>query len=337
MSKPTPKYRFKHFSDSERDQLAILLHRHEYSLREIADTLDRVVSAVSYEISKNSVNGVYDAKKAILKARVRRKASKYQGMVIANNPALQKSVEDKLLEGRSCESIAGRIRNHEKNLPPISGNSIRRYLASSYCFAIRLERQKLAAKKKRRQKHVRSGKLDGRTFIDERPKDINERENVGDAEADFIVSGRNGTGRLLVIIDRKIRATFIEKIWPVTIENIKAGFIRIKKRYPEMNTFTTDNDILLINHKELEKVLGVKIYFAHAYSSWEKGSVENVNGVIREFGITKSSDISKYSKKTIAEVEHRLNDRYMKCLDYATPQEKLNEHRKKIDNQKAPD
>jgi IS30 family transposase len=336
MSKPLPKYHFNHLTDSERGELAILLGK-KYSLRSIAKALDRVVSSISDEISTNSVNGVYDAKKAILKARVRRKASKYQGMVIANNPDLQKSVEEKLLEGRSCESIAGRIKNHEKNLPSISGNSIRRYLASTYCFAIRIKRQELAAKKKRRQKRVRSGKLDGRTFIDDRPTDINERLNVGDAEADFIVAGRNGTGRLLTVVDRKIRAVFIEKIFPVTIENIMEGFKRIKKRYPEMKTFTTDNDILLINHKELEKVLGVKIYFTHPYSSWEKGSIENANGVVREFGITKSSDISSYSKKTIAEVESRLNDRYMKCLDYATPQEKLDEHRKKINNQKAPD
>jgi len=336
MENPQNTNHFKHLTDSERGELAILLGK-KYSLRKIAETLDRAVSSLSDEISTNSVNGVYNAKKAIAKARVRRKASKYQGMTIANHLALQKSVETKLLEGRSCESIAGRIRHHEKDLPPISGNSIRRYLASTYCFAIRLKRQELTAKKKRHQKHVRSGRLDGRTFIDERPTDINERRNVGDAEVDFIVSGRNGVGRLLTVVDRKIRATFIEKIFPVTIENIKAGFKRIKKRYPEMKTFTTDNDILLANHKELEKVLGIKIYFTHPYSSWEKGSIENANGVVREFGIAKSSDISKYSKKTVAEVERRLNDRYMKCLDYATPQEKLDEYRKNIDNQKAPD
>jgi len=94
------------------------------------------------------------------------------------------------------------------------------------------------------------------------------------------------------------------------------------KRYPEMKTFTTDNDILFKHHKELEKLLGIKIYFCHPYHSWEKGAVENVNKYIRK-DIPKGSDLSRYSKEFIVSLEAKLNRRAMKCLDYATPQEML--------------
>ena len=119
---------------------------------------------------------------------------------------------------------------------------------------------------------------------------------VGHAEADFIVSGKEGKGILLVVVDRKLRAVFLEQILIVTIGAVHRAFVRIKKRYPELQTFTTDNDILFQHHRELARLLGVKIYFCHPYHSWEKGSVENVNGVIRKT-IPKGSDLSQHSKR----------------------------------------
>jgi len=105
------------------------------------------------------------------------------------------------------------------------------------------------------------------------------------------------------------------------------AFVRIKQRFPEMRTITTDNDLLLQRHKELEGLLGVKIYFCHPYHSWEKGMIENTNGEIRK-SIPKGSDISKYSKRFIRGVETKINDRYMECLGYMTPHEALDKYRK---------
>ena len=95
-----------------------------------------------------------------------------------------------------------------------------------------------------------------------------------------------------------------------------------------MRTLTLDNDILFKMHKTLEKLLDVKIYFCHPYHSWEKGSIENLNRFIRKF-IPKGSNLSRYSKKDIAEIERESNDRYLKCLKFATPDEMLEEYRKK--------
>ncbi|QQR54385.1 IS30 family transposase [Candidatus Peregrinibacteria bacterium] len=89
---------------------------------------------------------------------------------------------------------------------------------------------------------------------------------------------------------------------------------------------TTDNDILFQKHKELEKLLGIKIYFCHPYHSWEKGTVENTNKIIRK-DIPKGSDISKYSKAFIQRLEEKLNRRPLKCLNYLTPKEALLVHR----------
>lgn len=134
--------------------------------------------------------------------------------------------------------------------------------------------------------------------------------------------------------DRKLRVSFIEKILPVSIKNVHLAFQRIKRRYGEMLTVTTDNDLLLARHKELEKLLGVTIYFCHAYSSWEKGTIENTNGVIREY-IPKGSDISRYPKAFVRRVEEKINDRYLECIDSQTPQEAIKLHRKRKNAQRA--
>lgn len=290
--------------------------------------MERSVSTISDEIKRNKTkDGKYVAKVAQHKAYVRRKYAKFQGMKIVGDPKLRAFVEKGLGEGRSPRSIAKRVEKREKHLKRTSRNSIERFLGSVHGRKIEAKRNKLK-KKNTRRKRPKTGKLDGRKFIDVRPQIIDRRGRVGDCEADFIVSGRSGKGHLLTVADRKFRTSFIEKILPITIKNVHRGFRKIKKRYPEMRTITTDNDLLLKHHKELEIELGVKIYFCHPYHSWEKGSIENTNGVIR-IDIPKGSDISKYSSRFICNVEKKINDRYMECIDSFTPQEALDIYRKR--------
>ena len=269
----------------------------------------------------------YDPHKAHHKAYVRRKYAKFRGMKIVDDRNLHTFVENALREGRSPESIAGRICKQEKQLQGISGDSIERFLKSVHGRKIEAARNKLKAKKQRRRR-PNTKKLNDRKFIDTRPQIINRKQRVGDGEADFIVSGKNGKGYLLTVTDRKLRMSSIEKILPVTIANVHRAFKRIKKRYPELRTITTDNDLLWKRHKLLEKELDVKIYFCHPYHSWEKGTIENTNGVIRK-DIPKGADLSRYSKHFIRVVEAKLNNRYMDCLDFRTPEEALALHRKR--------
>ena len=276
-------------------------------------------------MNRNKTNGRYDPKKAGHKAYVRRQNAKYQGKKITENKELKTFVESSLLSGQSPEGISGRLKyKREKNLPYISKDSVYRYIRSPYGRKIEA---KLEKKKKRGKKRKNNGILDGRTFIGKRPKYINDRLRVGDAEFDFIVSGKYGKGIALTVADRKLRVSFVEPIYKVSIPAVHLATQKVKQRYPEWLTGTTDNDLLFARHKELEKELFIKIYFCNPYHSWEKGTIENTNGEIRK-DIPKGSDISKYPPSFFRSIEKKLNDRFMKCLKYMTPSEAILKHRK---------
>ena len=295
-------------------------------MRAIARTLQRSVSSISDELRRNKVRRTYDPKKAQHKAYVRRKYATYQGMHIVKDRKLREFVEKHLYDDLSPEAIAGRLTHREKKLKRVSKNSIYRYIRSVYGRGVEAHRAKKKKARRRRAptKHI----LDGRIFIDKRPVYINKRRTVGHAEADFIVSGKTGKGILLVMTDRKLRVAFLERIMHVSIAAVHDAFLRIQERFPELRTITTDNDLLFQKHKELERELGVTIYFCHPYHSWEKGTVENTNKYIRK-DIPKGSSISKYSKRCIRKIENKLNRRPLKCLRYKTPSEALAEVRRK--------
>jgi IS30 family transposase len=309
------------------------LKKKKYSYQDIGDSLDRSAYAVWYEYTKNKVNRKYDPEKADHKAYVRRKYSKFQGKKIVNNQKLRDFVEKMLYDDQSPANISGRIKKHEKHLPFVSKDSIYRYIKSVYGRRIEYHRSKRKSRHRCKRRKM-SEKLKDRKFIDERPKIVGKRARIGDAEADFIVSGKSGKGVILNVSDRKSRAPFLEQILNPTINNVSLAFLRIKKRFPELKTITTDNDLLLRNHKELEKILRVKIYFCHAYSSWEKGTVENINGYIRR-DIPKGSNISRYSKRFIHSIEEKLQRKIMGCLNYLTPIEVIARSRKRKKRQSA--
>lgn len=302
------------------------MRKKKYSYADIAKALGRAPNAIWYEYNKNKTNGKYDPVKARHKAYAKRKYSKFQGKKIVDNTQLQDFVEKSLYDDQSPASISKRIKKHEKQLPSISKDSIYRYIKSVHGRKIEHHRNKI----KKRSWHSRrkiSEKLKDRKFIDQRPKIIGKRQRIGDAEADFLVSGKSGKGIILNVSDRKSRAPFLERILNPTQDNVTKAFLKIKKRFPELKTITTDNDLLLSHHKKLEEILEVKIYFCHPYHSWEKGTVENINGCIRKY-IPKGSDISKYSKKSLRAIEEKLQRKFMECLGHLTPLEVISKSRK---------
>lgn len=322
-----------HLKKSERQEIALLLAR-EYSYREIARVLGRSVGTISDEIRRNSVRKTYDSDKAHHKAYARRKYAKYQGKKIVEHNDLRKEIHARIMDDQSPEAIARRITKREKRLPSISKDAIYRYIRSPY--GRRLETHRIFKRQRRRRRRQKSGKLEGRRMIDARPAYINERKRVGDAEGDFIVSGKTGKGILLVVVDRKARTAFLERILPVSIRNMELAFLRIKARCPEWRTMTTDNDLLFAHHRRLERLLGIRIYFCHTYHSWEKGTVENANKVIRR-DIPKGGNIANYPSRFIRSLEAKLNRRPMRILGYRTPQEMLDAYRKRVRrNKKRP-
>jgi IS30 family transposase len=296
----------------------------KYSFRDIASVLERSPNSISLEIKNNKVNGIYDPIKSNHKAYIKRHNASFRGNKIVEDLELRNFIELHLIDEQSPEAIAGRIKYQEETLPCVSKNTIYSFLDSPYGRLIKEKRKKRKYSKGR----SKTDKLEDRKFIEKRPRIATKRGRVGDCEGDFIVSGREGKGYLLVVIDRKIRVVFIEQILNVSIDNVHQALIKIKQRFEEIKTLTLDNDILFRMHKTLETLLEIPIYFCHPYHSWEKGSVENVNKYIRKY-IPKGSNISSYSKKYISLVEQRCNQRFMKCLEYKTPEEKLLEYRLK--------
>lgn len=301
-----------------------MLNKH-YQQKDIARILKRSAAAISDEIRINSVKNKYDPRKAHHKAYVRRHEAKYQGMKIVQNKKLQDFVERELYDDQSPEAIAGRIASHEKKLRCVSKDSIYRYIKSPYGRWVEYHRSKV--RRRRRRKKPRTKPWKDRVFIDKRPLSIEARWYVGHVEGDFIISGKSGKGIIMTVEDRKLRVTFLEQILKPTTKNVTKACLRIKQRYPEWKSMTTDNDILFQHHKKLSKKLNIKIYFCFPGHMWEKPQIENANGYIRRY-IPKSSDISGYSKRFVKNIEAKMNRRFMEVIGYRTPQELLDEHRK---------
>lgn len=314
--------KYSHITKTERLEIAVL-KRKRYSLREIARVLRRSPGTISEEIKRNSTRGIYDPHKADHKAYVKRKYSKYQGMKVVGRSEMRAYIEDHLREDWSPEEIAGRLKEIDTHLPYASFRAIYKFIASVY--GRQLEQHLRYKGKRRKKKSVPVTKIEGRIFIDQRPKIVENRRRFGDWEGDFIVSGKNGKGVLLVLHERKSRLALIRKILNPSIETVHRIMWEMTGGYI-VNTLTLDNDIVFKKHGELSQIIGAPVYFCHPYHSWEKGGVENTNKLIRQY-IPKRSNISQYTDDFIRTIQDKLNSRPRKCLNYQTPLEAMKDNR----------
>ncbi len=152
-------------------------------------------------------------------------------------------------------------------------------------------------------------------------------------EGDFIESGKDGKGSLLVIVERKTRYPFLRYMESRDTAVVNAATQETLSDIP-VQSFTADNDISFQKHKELSEIIGAAIFFCHPQAPHEKGTVENRNKAIRRY-IPKRSDLSKYAPEYFKEIETKLRNRFMKCLNYKTPQEAFNAEMRKFETKKA--
>jgi len=170
-------------------------------------------------------------------------------------------------------------------------------------------------KKRRTKSHkVRRNLTHLGRSIELRPKSVETREEFGNYEADTIVSGKNLKGALLTVIERKTRAGYIIKLQEKTSTEVIKAF---KTLNIPIKSITTDNGSEFAG---LENALQIPVFYTHPFSSWEKGSIERFNGLIRRF-IPKGSDISKISTDKIFEIEQYFNSLPRKIIDWQTPKE----------------
>lgn len=258
---------------------------------------------------------------------------KLQCMKVAMDPELKDFVIENILEDQSPEGISGRLREIRTDLQYASTKAVYKFVNSPHGRQIEKHLYSNAVHKKGGPKRGTSVSIDGRTMIDERPKKVDKRLEFGHFEGDFIESGKDGKGSLLILVERKTRYPFLRYLEDRTTANVNKLIQEILQGIP-IQSLTIDNDLSFQKHKELSALIEAEIFFCHAFASHEKGTVENRNKSVRRY-IKKKTDLSKVSRETLLFVEERLRNKYMKCLGFKTPKECFEAELKKIEMKKS--
>lgn len=318
-----------HLNLLERDQITVMLHDKK-SLCEIARSLGRSKSTVSRELKRNSTAEyrLYLSHRAHVRAVLRKKQANTHHRL--KNERINAYVRSMLKDGWSPELIAGRIRMDQPGLS-ISYEAIYQYIYHPDTE----NRQELIgylarAHRKRRPKgigrKVRKTRIPNRIPIDDRPAAVEDRIQFGHWEGDSLVS-RKSRYALNSLVERKSRLLMLTKLHARTAE---ATYEAVTERLgglptKAIRTMTFDNGTENAMHEKITSDIGIKCFFAHPYSSWERGTNEHVNGLIRRY-LPKGTDFSIITKKQIAKIEYLINSRPRKCLRFKTPIEVAASH-----------
>jgi len=289
-----------------------------YCQTEIAETIGVHKSTVSREIRRNQGKRGYRPKQAHQLAVVRQDKTKARIRIED-----WRWIEELICLDWSPEQISDYCR--EEQVLQISHEWIYQHIYRDKCNGGTLWRH-LRCRKKRRKRYgsyEKRGQIPNRTSIDERPQVVMERSRLGDWEADTII-GKGKKGAIVTLVDRKSRYLRMGLVSQRTKDAVAEMIISLLADFP-VHTITCDNGKEFAGHEEVAKALGAEVYFAHPYSSWERGTNENTNGLIRQY-IPKSTDFSALGKADILFAENRLNTRPRKCLSFNSPVVFLNNH-----------
>lgn len=316
--------RYRHLTQRERFIIQDLRDLGK-NFTEIAKEVGVHRTTISREIERNSnQKGGYRALGAHEKSKLMRPSPLDVQRKISGS--LQELIEEKLESGWSPEQISGRLKLEGSF--SISHESIYRWIYSvspghRVCLRVRGRRRRRGLKKRRRG-------LGGtpRKQISERSKIANSRTKIGHWERDLVEGKRSGPS-LLVAVDRYSRYTKIEKVYSHSSAEVNEATLRILKN--EAKTVTNDNGVEFGNAEALEKKLNAPIYYCTPYTSWQRGTVENTNGLIRQF-YPKHFDFWKTNDSEIKDIELSLNHRPRKVLNYKTPFEVHFQQKKKLIN-----
>lgn len=314
--------KYNHLSLLERTSLYYLRHysRPRLSIREIARRLNRSHSTISRELKRNSdcwCNQYYH-KPAQKMARIRLR-NRAQRLPLKNEKT-RDYVVSKLMIGWSPEIISGRLKLQAK-LKYICHESIYQYI---YKYAQELIKYLPRMHKKRRKKYPYRKYIPKAKFkvsILDRPQEVNDRSVFGHWESDSIES-RHRNSAVNVLVERKSRLTHITRLVSKKAFVTKNAIVKKLSSHPGdfIKSITYDNGCENAAHLETNDELKCNSYFCQPYHSWEKGSVEQINGLIRRY-YPKRTDFLKVSDKKLFEVEQLLNSRPRKCLNFKTPYE----------------
>lgn len=174
------------------------------------------------------------------------------------------------------------------------------------------------ARKKRYGAYDRRGQLPNRVSIDERPAIVERRTRLGDWELDTII-GKGHQQAIVSLTERKSRLSLIAKVPTKEADGVKNAVLKLLAPLSKLvHTITSDNGKEFAYHETIAEALNADFYFAHPYSSWERGLNENTNGLIRQY-FPKSCNFTTITTKEIKTVMKKLNNRPRKCLGMKTP------------------
>lgn len=280
----------------------------------IAEAIRVSQSTISRELKRNSGKRGYRPNQAHEKALARRK-KKSKPRIRAKTWML---IEKWLYEDWSPEQVSGRLKKSEIF---VSHEHIYQYVYADKLAGGSLWTHLRHPKKYRKRAggRDRRGKIVNRRSIDERPAVVDERTRIGDWEADLIVA-QNHQGVALTLTERKSRFTLLRIFPSKHAVPIAQGIVELLKSDVRLKTITFDNGKEFAGHQEVASALDADCYFAHPYSSWERGTNENTNGLIRQY-FPKNCNLKKVSMEEEVMVMDKLNLRPRKCLDFKTPYE----------------
>ena len=311
---------YNHLSHDERDKLAIGINQGR-SLRGIANEMGRSPSTLKRELERNHGPKIYAPNQAQERAMKRHHLAHKRSRLKSH--ALRHDVETLIMTKQwSPETISGRL-NKEGKHSPISHEAIYQWIYAEAAhlipYLVRQHKQRFPKHHSRKHKKTR---IPERVSILERPAIIDSRKQPGNWETDQIVG--KGSQSLQVLVERKSRFTKLKKNTDKTAEVSSRAVISMLDPIPQdlRKSITYDNGSENIKHQDVNAKFGMRSFFCEPFHSWEKGSVENRNGLIRRF-IRKGTDLSTIPDEQIQFIEDWLNDRPMKCLKFDTPAEVL--------------
>lgn len=303
----------ENLSRTERLEIGILLGK-EYSLRAIARVLGRSHNTLSYEVRKNSTRGIYEPLKAQAKARLRKRMRRLEFSKVEACPDLKRFVIQKLTEHWNPDEIAGYLKRHRGVYPwSVSKTSLYEWLRTArgerYCTYLYSRRKRV--KRRKGKKAVRI-MIPDRVDISHRNAGATNRTRYGHHERDTLM-GRRGTAlHLKTGIERKSR---LIQVWKVRGMRPATHAAVEREMGSEVYTASVTRDNGLEN-KEHETV-GVPSYFCRPYASWQKGSVENANKMVRRY-FPKGTDFRTVRQSEIDRAVSLINKKPRRILGYCS-------------------
>jgi IS30 family transposase len=295
----------------------------------IAKKLNRARSTITREVNKwvSNPNDKYDASLADWLAKDdylnKRNLDK-----IGTYSLLRFYVYKRLLKNWSPEQISGRIKLDYPNnsIMSISYEAIYMHIyahpqASLNRKLIKLLPYQKSRRRKPKPRRKKGSKIKDQVNISQRPEHIQNRQEIGHWEGDLVI-GKAQKSAIGTIVERKSRYTLIIPVKDRTTKSVTRAFAKELNRFNNKltKTMTYDNGTEMADHKWLSNNTGIKVYFANPYASWQRGTNENTNGLIRRF-LPKKTDFKTIDNKQLKMIQYKLNNRPRKVLGFKTPKE----------------